>query len=540
MSFFSRRSSRPLSGGACVVLGALALGAAVVGCDDRDPFFDRTASLDASSSVGLVDGVAVLDAPAQRYLMVTAQGDQQPVVTPVPIGMNLAKAQASADRSSVFVLTRGVLDRRRASDEAPALAVLGAGNAPGLRRSYVLPSALSGLSIDPVGTFATVFASGNDGDFAQNPNELLVTRIQEPASATNPAPVTIRSFGGRPQRLTYTPTLGLPGGNHRLLLVETSTDLGLVDLEDLSKPDITVRLSTSGGASSPAGVAFSDGANDNPTDARVAVRLASDRNVVLLDFLPSTEPTSPHTFRPFPNLVDVGGLPTDIRFVRTDGGLRLAALVPSTKSLTLVDPATSATTSVALGAAFDHLSVISDVVDASSATDVALVWSTSAASIAVVALGTSVGTPYRSIDRLELAEAVSTVLDVPAPNQHLKILIGASQRKIYVLDLQKRTVASVETQAGAQVAVTDDGGRLTMLSPAQTQLAIVELATVHPLNVNLERPLASLFDIKKLDGGRALVATHSIGGGGLTLLDALSPNLASSREVHGLFLGGHL
>lgn len=531
---FSRRHAS-FAFGCAALLGVLA------GCDDRDPFFDRTSTHTTVDTVGLVDGVALYDSGAQRYLMVAAEGDQRPVVTAIPVGSNLAKAQPSTDRSSLYVLTRGVLDRRRASDEAPALTVLGAGSTPGVRRSYTLPSSLSGLSIDPLGTFVTVFASGSDGDFAQNPNELLVTRVQEPASATNPTPVTIRSFGGRPQRLTYTPALGLPGGlPHRLLLVETSSDLGLVDLEDLTKPDITIRLSSSGGASTPAGVAFTDGAADNPTDARLAVRLANDRNVVVLDFLPSTEPSSPHAFRPFPNLVDVGGLPTDIRFVRTDGGLRLAALVPSTKSLTLVDPATSATTSVALGAAFDHLSVISDVVDASAATDVALVWSTSAASIAVVALGTSVGTPYRSIDRLDLAEPVSAVLDVPAPNQHLKILLGSSQRKIYVLDLKKRTVDSVETQSGAAIAVTDDGGRLTMLAQAQTRLAVVDLATVHPLNVNLERPIVSLFDIKKLDGGRALIATHSPGGGGLTILDALAPSLATSREAHGLFLGYHL
>ena len=93
---------------------------------------------------------------------------------------------------------------------------------------------------------------------------------------------------------------------------------------------------------------------------------------------------------------------------------------------------------------------------------------------------------------------------------------------------------------GAEVAVTDDGARVTMLAPAQTQLAVVDLPTVHPLNVNLERRLVSLFDVKKLDGGRALIATHAAGGGGLTILDALAPSLATSREAHGLFLGDHL
>jgi hypothetical protein len=44
------------------------------------------------------------------------------------------------------------------------------------------------------------------------------------------------------------------------------------------------------------------------------------------------------------NLTDVGGVPSDIAFVRTDGGLRLAALVPTRSAAVLVDPVTSLTT----------------------------------------------------------------------------------------------------------------------------------------------------------------------------------------------------
>ncbi len=38
------------------------------------------------------------------------------------------------------------------------------------------------------------------------------------------------------------------------------------------------------------------------------------------------------------NIVDVGGEPSFVDFVRTDGGLRLAALVPSLSDAVLVDP----------------------------------------------------------------------------------------------------------------------------------------------------------------------------------------------------------
>ena len=514
----------------------LAAAAIFAGCDDRDGFWDKDAQI--SQAVGLTDTVAVLDPNAERVLLVTAQADQRSQVTTLPLGKNLATAQASADRTSLLVLTRGVLDRRRATDEAPALTILGGGAAAGVRRSYPLTEPLSGLSVDPLGTFVTVFAATSDAGYVQNPNELLVTRVQEPASATNPAPVTIRSFGSRPQRLSYTPSLGLPGGNHRLLLVETSNALGIVDLEDLKKPDITVRLSSSGGDATPAAVAYTDGDPANGTDARLAVRLAAGQNVVLLDFVPQTDGTSPHAFRPFPNLVDVGGAATDIRFVRTDGGLRLAALVPSKQSLILVDPATSTTTPVALTAAYDRISLISEAVNNGDGADVALVWSTSAATIAIVALGTSVGTPYRSIDTLQLQESLSAVLDVPAPNQRLKLLVGSSGRRFFVLDLEKRTAAPLEASLGSRIATTDDGERATLSANGQSRLAVIDLVSVHPRNLNLERPIRDLFDIQRTDGGRALVAVHDVGGGGLTLLDGKSPDLGSSREVHGLLLEG--
>lgn len=521
-------------------LAALSASLFVAGCDDRDTFWDQAAPI-PPVSIGLSDGVAVLDPSVGRLLLVTAHGDQESAITPAPLGLNMATATASADRSSLLVLTRGVLNRRRATDEAPALTVMAAGSSPGVKAVYPLPTPLSGLSLDPVGTFATVFASGSDGDFVQNPNELLVTNLQAGPSGTNPTPITIRSFGGRPRSLSYTPSLGLPGGQHRLLLVQTNNDLGIVDLEDLQKPDITIRLSSSGGTATPVGVTYSDGDPADPADARLAVMLQSDRNVVILDFLPQEDTTSPHAFRPVPNLVDVGGLPSDFSFVRTDGGLRLAALVPTSQALTLVDPTTSATSSVSLGGTFDRLSVVSNNIDpAASATgDVALVWSTSQATIAIVALGTSVGTPYRSLDKIALSEPLSNVLDVPAPNQHLKILVGASGKRFFLLDLKQRTAAPLEASAGSTATTSDDGLRATLLANGQANLAVVDLENAHPRNVSLERPVVAAHEVKKLDGGRSLIAVHTGGAGGLTLLDALAPDLASSREVYGLFLEGH-
>jgi hypothetical protein len=49
------------------------------------------------------------------------------------------------------------------------------------------------------------------------------------------------------------------------------------------------------------------------------VRLQNDSSVITLTLEPDPGTTG---FRPTVNLTDVGGVPSDIAFVRTDGGLR--------------------------------------------------------------------------------------------------------------------------------------------------------------------------------------------------------------------------
>ena len=117
---------------------------------------------------------------------------------------------------------------------------------PELTATFELSDPLSGLVVDPRSQFALVYAAGGDTAFVQNPNELFVVSLDKAPGAGNPAPITLRSFGGRPERFTFTPELAVPGGPRRLLVVQTDRDVGLLDLSDLEKPDITIRLSTTG------------------------------------------------------------------------------------------------------------------------------------------------------------------------------------------------------------------------------------------------------------------------------------------------------
>ncbi|MCC6525683.1 MAG: hypothetical protein IT373_23740, partial [Polyangiaceae bacterium] len=344
-----------------VAVAALAVGA----CHARDSKWDA-APTRPTQAIGLAGGVALVDAPTERVLLLPVVGELELAPVSVPIGPGFAAAAPTPDGEQLLVLTRGTVPRRSADDPRPALSVLaGRGAEPGLVARYELTDPLSGLAVDPLSEYAVVYASPTDTSFVQNPNELVVIELGAAVSGVNPFAKTLRSFGSAATALTFTEPLGLPGGTRRLLVVETERDLHLVDFSHLELPEITVRLASGADTRKPAGVAVTDGDPASDEDARLAVRLAGDPNVILIDLLPVPESEAaetPQSYRVLPNEVYVGGVPSALAFVATDGGLRLAALLPAQGMLTLVDPATGIAAEVELGASFDHMSLVTSIV----------------------------------------------------------------------------------------------------------------------------------------------------------------------------------
>jgi hypothetical protein len=522
------------------VLGLLAI-AGAVGCDDRDPVWDAYVEQPATA-LAMNTAVAVVDAPAQRALVLPVDADLQLSPASLPIGQGYAASAATPDGRHLLVLSRGVVPRRTADDEGPSLSMIAASPAPQLVHRYELGDPLARLAVDPESRFAVAFPSSDDGTFVHNPNELVIFDLERGPSADNPVELTLRSFGGRPERLTFTPVLGLPGGERRLLVAETDRDVSLVDLDHLDLPEITIPLTSGPDPLAPAQVAVSDGDPDRDDDARVALRIAGDPNVIVVDLLPVADEdasATPQSFRASPNVVFVGGTPTDVAFVQTDGGLRLAAVVPSAQVLTLVDPLTGVSSGVELGAPFERMALVTSIVGpGEDGSDVALLWSSASPDIAFVALGSTVGKPYKSIERTELGQPIARVLDVPAPNGHLKLLQALDGRAIFVLDVRERTVAPIETSSSATELALSPTGERAWLSAGSAELAGLDLASLHPVNLVLSRSIDALFDIERSGGGRALIALHSSGALGATVLDGESPSLAGAREYFGLLLGG--
>lgn len=537
---------------AVAALALLGVLATTAGCGDRADVYD--APLGRVQAFGLDDSVVLLDDAANRAVVLRTRVDQQLDRSVVALGKNVVSAEVSSDGRRLFVLSAGDPIRRKASDESASLTVI---DAAGVRR-YVLGAPHSGLAIDREGRWVALYAApqGSQTSFVENPNEIVLIDLTVADTEQAITSRTLRSFGGRPQRLSFTQRLSLPAGARRLLVVETEQDVSLLDLDNLrrtpQRPEITVRLSSGDSAvsSRPAGIVADDGDGTRSDDARIGVRLEGSSSVLTLTLVPSPEGTTtedpgqvPNDFAPIVNLTDVGGPPSDIAFVRTEAGLRLAAVVPGARAAVLVDPETSLVTRVDLPEPYARLALVTGAVGGSTTTDTTLLYGAGEGGggtrgVAFWSLGRATGQPYRSVEVVSLQSGIAGVIDVPPPRPQLKVLHAAGSGGFYVLDLARRTASPLTTQGTASLVVSRDGERLWAFVRGSTQLARVSLGDLHPLPLPIDRPIEAVFDVANVDGGRSLIALDTRGAASVTVLDAGAPDTAASRSYYGLLLEG--
>jgi hypothetical protein len=521
--------------------GAAMLAAA---CGDRPPEWSR--STDGASAFGLRSAVALVDPSAERVVMLQALEAQGLARAPIALGRNVVNVRPSPHGEKLFVLSAGhrAVIGDDQPDEAPSLTVIDPRADQPTRRYDLdfLTDALFGLTIDPIEErWAVLYAApGPSNALVRNPNELVFIDLDQPPGPTAHVARTLFSFGGRPERLTFTGELSLPTGPERLLIVESDQDLSILRLDHLDVPEITVPLTSATDTRrlTPAGIIVDDGDPARDDDARIGVRLKDDSTVITLELGPAQ---GGNGFLPRPNLTDVGGVPSDIAFVRTDGGLRLAALVPTRSKATLIDPVTNLTTDVMLPTGYRSISLVTQVTGATATgSDVALLWNGTAAreGVAFWELGQTAGQPYRSIETLTVAAAVDGVLDVPT-KPRLKVLRTAGASAFYVLDLATRTAAPLLTSTPSiSHSMSPAGDQVWTFVVGGTEVASTDLTTGHPRSLLIERPVHQVFEVERADGGLAAMVLHASGGFGATIYDATKLDDETRRLYTGLLTEG--
>jgi hypothetical protein len=512
------------------------------GCGGRPAFWSQNPA--GAQAFGLSSAVVLHDRGAQRVVALGVTPDGSLTKTSLPTGTDVVATAVDAQRTRLLLLSaghRGGLGDTQ-PDEAPGLTVVDGSVTPPTSRVVelgdVLSDPLDGLTIDPSGQWAVLYARGASGNaFVTNPNELVVVDLAPMGS--KPVAVTLHSFGGRPEKLVFAPELSLPGGKSHLLVVQSAQDLSLVSLDHPERPEITVRLADAAAAHAPrpAEIIVDDGDPAKTDDARIGVRFENDTSVMTLQLAPAP---GPNGFAPVPNVTDVGGVPSALAFVRTDGGLRLAALVPDRARAVLVDPVTTITSEVMLPTAYRSVSLVTAATGTApqaAGADVALLWNGAAgqAGVAFWELGQAAGRPFRSLETVAVAETVTGVLDVSGPNATSKVLSTAQGSLFYVLDLAQRTATPLLTASpGVSLFVSPTGARVWTFAKGGTELAATDLATKHVRTLHLDEPASDVFEIAG-GAGRMLVVLHDFGGVGATLFDADNPN-ENQRRLYGALL----
>lgn len=540
------------------LIGALAP-ALLAGCGGRDPYWSQPLAAQPLA-FDLGGQVAIVDSPANRVVVLTAGADQSLTTTSIPVGANILNAVASPDGAHLYVVSAGHRARLGDSqpDQPPSVTVIDPG---ATSRRYDLANItepLAGLAIDPAGQWAILYPSdSNAQSFVQNPNELVVLDVSpaHPPGTTQPVTHTLMSFGGRPQRFTFTAPLAAPVSG-QLLIVESDQDVSLLRLDDSGRPEITVPLTNGSDTHllSPAGVAVYPGDTASQSPPLVGIRLANDDDVVALQFAPNTDAGGNpigNGFLPTVNLTNVGGVASDLAFVRTDSGLRLAALVPGRGKATLIDPVTSLTTDVALPAAYQQMSIVTASVGvpsgctavaagAAGPTDVALLWNGGTTQgqegVALWELGQTGCQPFRSIDTVGVTDVVAGVLDVPAPHSTLKVLQTRGADAFYILDLTNRTAAPLQTQySGISLSISPLGDQVWSYL-GETVFA-TDFAHELPRSLLIERPVAGVYEVARADvSNPAVVVLHGGGAIGATVYDAVTLDDATRRFYTDLLL----
>lgn len=527
------RRFRPLLAGVLLCLA---------GCERDEAWNTR---FEPGEVVGLRAAVAVVDRERDEVLLLSSSAENALTGRRVKVGKNIVTAVPTQDRELLLVLTRGVVPRLRENDERPLLTVVSGRSDGRVLKRYELDDPLRKLVLDPSGEWAVAY----DAEGAVvNLNELMLVHLAAPEEA--PIPITIRSSGGTPQRFTFTGPLAVEGGGtHRLLVIETEQNLSIIDLENPSAVETYVPLpsTSSAAAARPAQVVYHDDVDgDARTAAYLAVRLANDSSVLTLRLAPP-RPESRAAFSVINNILDAGAQPSTIDFVETEGGLRLAALVPSRSRAVLFDPETSKSETVEFDRPYSGMARITGLVtERPEVGDVALLYSDSAPSIAFWQLARASSTPYASFEHYAVESRVSQVVDVPGTDYaHLKLLTEQSGQGFFLLDLESRLSHPMRALNGFSLRLAPDGRRAWAFAPGALQLAQLDFENKHPISVAVERPVQDVFDIERTSGsGRTLLVLHASSPFaassdlGATLFDAVNPDSARSRFYSGLGLEG--
>lgn len=454
--------------------------------------------------------------------------------THLPVKSRVTRLEVSQDGSRVFALTLGAEKTRTRQAVAPELLVFTVEGEAVVAKSYPLPVGFSNLVIDPEGAYVALVPSAiAGGNVVSNPNALALVKLDAPASAQNPVIRSLVRSNAVAQATIFSPTLTTPRGAKRFLVGIGTREVALVDLEAAfsseAAPDVTIPLTSAGATSTlvPSLVRFDDGESTSAEDARLAFALANDSSLLTATLAANDAPApGESSLRAIVNLTEVGAGVTDLAFVVTPDGRRIAALTPSRQRAMLADPSTSLTTPVPMPNAYDTLRVLP------GATTSTVLLSQRRGSIGAVALWDipkTTNQPYRAVESVVDVRSLEEVL--PVPGSPTKFLVQASSStELVLLDVATRERKSVTAPTAGRLTLAKDGQRLYVAPRyGDVSCVTVSLANLTSWNFAAGTSVGAFGELRRADGSPMIALLHGNAAEGVTLFDPSRPEALGAR-----------
>jgi hypothetical protein len=472
-----------------------------------------------------------------------------------PVGENPVFALPRPGRDELLVLSRGVPDQPDGPAAPASLAVV-ATEAGKPARRHALSSRFSALSVSPDGRFAVLHfdpAAANtspaDSTLVVNPNEIAVLDLDAPASSEEAPSRGLRSFGGVPRAVLFSPPLMLTTGAGpralRLAVVLSDNYLTLFDLEN-DRTEITVSLTRADEPRTirPEQVLFDPGeAGQDPT---IFVRSSGSNDIVALRLTPAAPPPgSPRTndFRPVLSLLGSGARPSDLALYRALEGPRLLMLSPDSSEASVIDPRTSRVTTFRLETKAERILLYEGTSPAEP--------ERRPRALLLAAGGGQIG--FLDLDRLEelrgrgleLRPMSSPVVQLlPLVERGMVIATHGASRMgggLSVIDLDDRTISPLVGESLGDLRPGPAPTEEIWLLGSKHRLGRLNLARLTATEVRLDMSARSVMPLAAAPGGgRFVVVDHESASGSITVIDAEKPERRTARSLVGFLYSGFL
>ncbi|HEX2732343.1 MAG TPA: hypothetical protein VHM70_12075 [Polyangiaceae bacterium] len=454
--------------------------------------------------------------------------------------LDVGRSQPKPDVTRVALKAKPMLVvRRNASNEILSLVVdedadtteLVAVDPKGVSRRYDLGTRFDAITQSDDGRYAIVHyqpgGASDESTFLFSPNEIVIVDLEKKGDEAL-TKHTLRSFGSGPTAFSFAPEMELAGERRRLAAVIYQSQLALLDLNHPERPEFTIELSRSSNIQI-AQLRFS------PEEQKIYALAAGSNDVYVIRLLPASGGRV-NDFEPSVNQLGADATPRDMVPYEAGGEKRL--LVVSGNSAQVVEASSSRVTQIPLDVYADHVLLFEGT--SPFDTDVeprALLYAANQSGVSFLDL---VDVEERTTRNLEVVNVPGGISDLVRLNGNLVFAIQATSG-VNVVNLEERTASPIQARVSVGAVVPSlETKRLWVAPEGGSALGYVDLTTLHPQQVNLDRSIDKLLVFNQTKPPRVVV-THDVSEGAVTILGAEAPtDTKQSVTLDGFFFAGAL